>query len=155
MQADDGVAPVVGTAQDLRELELGDLLGNFRDLGQRLVVSVFAFLFLSEVEEKTRVFEVGAISFQRIEDGFQRCLLFENGLRFLAVLPKIGTRNDDVQLFEPLLLSLRVKDASAEGPVSLPGGLTVLWSRRTWGFSRSQNTGFRSQESGKYGISSF
>jgi len=61
MQAHDGVAPVVGTAQDLRELKLGDLLGNFRDLVQRFVVSVFAFLFLSEVEEETGLFEVGAI----------------------------------------------------------------------------------------------
>jgi len=132
MQADDGIAPVVGAAQDLSELELGDLLRNFRDLGQRLVMSVFAFLFLSEVEEKAGLFEVGTIFFQRIEDRFERSLFFENGLRFLPILPKIGTRNDQVQLFEPLLLSFRVKDASAEGPVSLPGGLTALWSRRTW-----------------------
>jgi hypothetical protein len=45
-------------------------LRNFHDLGQRLAMRVLVFLFFSQVEEKARLFKVGAIFFQRVEDGF-------------------------------------------------------------------------------------
>ena len=56
------------------------------------------------------------------EDGFEGRLFFENGLRFVGVVPEIRLGGDLVQLLDTLLLAVDVKAASATAQAALRGG---------------------------------
>jgi hypothetical protein len=107
-------------------------LSDLRHLGRGFAKRLFAFLVPRQIEKEARVFELGAILVPRIDDVFEARLLLENGLRLVAVVPEIGFGCEPVQLFDPLLLAVEVKDASAEARASLPGGSTAPWSLPTW-----------------------
>jgi len=63
----------------------------------------------------------------RIDDALERGLLFEDALRFFAVVPEIRLGGESVQLFDPLLFALDVKAASAKVRAALRGGSIALW----------------------------
>ena len=63
--------------------------------------------------------------FPGVDDLPQRGLLFEDSLRFIAVVPEIRARSDLGQLVDSFLFSFEVKDASAEARAALPGGSVV------------------------------
>jgi hypothetical protein len=65
------------------------------------------------------------VLFPGIDDGFERGLLFENSLSLFPVVPEIRLCGDLVQLGDALLLSLEVKDASAEARAAVPIGSVV------------------------------
>jgi hypothetical protein len=112
MQAHDRVSLVVGTAEDLPELELGQLLRDLRDFSSGFVERLFALLVLSEIEKKTRLFQLGAKFLPGLQDAFQSRLFLEDALRLIGFVPEIGPGGELVQLFDALLLAVEVKDAS-------------------------------------------
>jgi hypothetical protein len=112
MQAHDRVSLVVGTAEDLPQLQLGQLLRDLGDFGRRFVQRFFALFVFGEIEKKTRLFELGAILLPRVQDVFYPRLLFEDRLRLVGVVPEIGLGGELIQLFDALLLAVEVKAAS-------------------------------------------
>ena len=60
--------------------------------------------------------------FSAIENVFDSRLFFEDGLGPVRVVPKIRLRRDSVQLFDPFLLAVDVKAASANARAALQGG---------------------------------
>jgi hypothetical protein len=126
MEADDGVSLIVRPAENLSQLQLRELLGDLRDFAGRFAERLFALLVFREIEKEARFFEVGAILLPRIEDVFEARLLFENCLRLVAVVPEIGLGGELVQLFDPLLFAVEVKDASGEARASLAGESVAL-----------------------------
>jgi hypothetical protein len=90
MKRHDGVAPVVGSAKELRQLGLRQLLADRGNLRRGLVERLFALFVFGDVEEKTRLFQVGAVLGPRLDGALERRLLFKNRLGFLGVVPKIG-----------------------------------------------------------------
>ena len=60
--------------------------------------------------------------FPTIENVFESRLFFEDGLGTVRVVPKIRLRRDLVQLFNPFLLAVDVKAASAKVQAALQGG---------------------------------
>jgi hypothetical protein len=112
MQAHDRVSLVVGAAEDLPELEVGQLLRDLGNFDGGFVQRLFAFFVFGEIEKKTRLFELGAILLPRFQNGFYARLLFEDCLRLVGFVPEIRLGGELVQLFDALLLALKVKDAS-------------------------------------------
>jgi hypothetical protein len=127
MESDDGVAPVIGTAEKLRQLGLRHLAGDLGNFGRRFAERFFALFILGDLEKKTRLFEPGPVFFPRIDYTFESGLFFEDALGFFAVAPEIRLRGQSVQLLAPLLFSLDVKAASATVRVALRGESVVLW----------------------------
>ena len=60
--------------------------------------------------------------FPAIENVFDSRLFFEDGLGPVRVVPKIRLRRELIQLFDPFLLAVNVKAASAKARAALPGG---------------------------------
>ena len=127
MQSDDGVTPVIGAAEKLRQLGLGHFPGNFRDFGRRFAKSLFALFVLGDVEKKACLFEPDPVFFPKIDYAFEGGLFFEDALGFFAVVPEIRLRGQSVQLLDPLLFSFDVKAASATDRAALRGESIVLW----------------------------
>ena len=127
MERDDGVTPVIGAAEKLRQLGLRHLASDLGNFGRRLAERFFALFVLGDLEKKPRLFEPGPVFFPSIDDRFEPGLLFEDALGFFAVVPEIRLGSELVQLCDPLLFSFDVKAASARDRGALPGGLTVLW----------------------------
>ena len=126
MQRDNRIAAVVGSAQNLRQFGLGHPLSNLGHLCRRFAERFVALFVLGDVEKETSLFESRSISFPGVDDVFEGGLLFENGLSFFAVVPEIRLGGDLVQLLNPRLFSIEVKDASAEVRVVLLDALVVL-----------------------------
>jgi hypothetical protein len=132
MQADDRVSAIVRTPQHLAELDLGDTLCSFAQLGGRLAERVVAFLLLRHVKKEAGFFQVVLVFLPGFADAFEGGLLSKNGLGFFAVVPEVGSGSGLVQLFDSFLLGLEVKDASAEAATGLPTVSIVLWFLQTW-----------------------
>jgi hypothetical protein len=126
MKVDDGIAPVVRTAEQLLELGFGHLFANSGDLCCGLGEGVLAFFIFSNIKEKPGLFQLGAMLCPCVDDRFERRLFFEYRLGFFCVVPEIGLRGDLVQFLDPLLLAFDVKDASAEDRDAVRGESTVL-----------------------------
>jgi len=126
MKVDDGIAPVVRTAEQLLELGFGHLFANSGDLCCGLGKGVLAFFIFSNIKEKPGLFQLGAMLCPCVDDRFERRLFFEYRLSFFCVVPEIGLRGDLVQFLDPLLLAFDVKDASAEDRDAVRGESTVL-----------------------------
>jgi hypothetical protein len=120
MEAHDRIAAIVRTAEDLRKLGLRHALRHVGDFCRSFAEGVVALFVFGNVEEEARLFKVRAIFFPGIYDAFERGLLFEDSLGFFGIVPKIGLGGNLVQLRDPLLLSLEVKDASGAVRVALP-----------------------------------
>jgi hypothetical protein len=75
---------------------------------------------------------VGLIFFPAFADVFEVGLLSEDGLGFFAVVPEVGAGSGLVQLFDAFLLTLEVKDASAEAAGGLPTVSIAPWFLQTW-----------------------
>jgi len=58
MKCNNGVSPVIGTAQELGELGLGHALGHLGDFRRGLGERLFALFVLRDVEEEACLFEV-------------------------------------------------------------------------------------------------
>jgi hypothetical protein len=99
MELDDRVARVVGVAEHLLELDLGQFLGDFADLGRCFAQRLLALLVFREVEKEARLFELGPVLLPRIEDVLDAGLLFEDRLRLIGVVPEIRLGGELVQLF--------------------------------------------------------
>ena len=127
MERDDGIAPIIGTAEKLRQLGLGHLPDDLGDFGRRFAERIFAFFVLGDLEKKPRLFEPGPVFFPRIDYAFEGGLFFEDALGFFAVVPEIRLRGQSVQLCDPLLFSFDVKAASATVRVALRGESVALW----------------------------
>jgi hypothetical protein len=112
VKSNDGIALIVRTAENLAQLQLGQLLRDLRDFSGGFVERFFALLVFGEIEKKARLFQLGAIFFPGLQDGFYTRLFLEDGLRLVGVVPKIGLGGELVQLFDALLLAVEVKDAS-------------------------------------------
>jgi len=76
VEHDDGVAPVVRPAEELRQLGLRHLSADAGNLRRGFGQSVFAFLVLGDVEKKPRVFEIRAMLRPDVDDILQRGLFF-------------------------------------------------------------------------------
>jgi hypothetical protein len=126
MKVDDGIAPVVRTAEQLLELGFGHLFANSGDLCCGLGKGVLAFFIFSNIKKKPGLFQFGAMLCPCVDDRFERRLFFEYRLSFFCVVPEIGLRGDLVQFLDPLLLAFDVKDASAEDRDAVRGESTVL-----------------------------
>ena len=126
MKVDDGIAPVVRTAEQLLELGFGHLFANSGDLCCGLGKGVLAFFIFSNIKKKPGLFQLGAMLCPCVDDRFERRLFFEYRLGFFCVVPEIGLRGDLVQFLDPLLLAFDVKDASAEDRDAVRGESTVL-----------------------------
>lgn len=125
MKVDDGIAPVVRTAEQLLELGFGHFFTDGRYLCCRFGERVFALLIFRDIKKKPRLLEFGAMLCPRIDHRFERRLLLEDGLGFFRVVPEIGLGSDLVQLLDPFLLGFDVKDASAGDRDAVRGELTV------------------------------
>jgi hypothetical protein len=132
MELDDRVARVVGVAEHLLELDLGQLLGDFADLCGGFAQRLLALLVFREIEKEARLFELDPVLLPRIERVLDAGLLFEDRLRLVGVVPEIGLGGELVQLFETFLLAVEVKDASGAGRAAPRGGLAGLGFLRTW-----------------------
>jgi hypothetical protein len=125
MESDNGVAPVIGTAEELRQLGLRHLPCDLGDFGRRFAERFFALFVPGDVEKEACLFEPGPVFFPKIDDALEGGLLFENALGFFAVVPEIRLRGQSVQLLDPLLFSFDVKAASARVGVALRGESVV------------------------------
>jgi hypothetical protein len=90
----------------LGQLGLRNPLSNLGDFGRGLVQRFFVFFVLGDIEKEARLFEAGLILFPGIDDVLESRLFLKNSLGFFAVVPEVGTRNDLIELFDPLLLRL-------------------------------------------------
>ena len=122
MKRDDGVAPVIRTAEQLLELGLCHFFADGGDFCCRFAERVFALFILGDVKKKPRLLELGAMFFPRIDHRFERGLFLEYRLGFFGVVPEIRLGGDLVQLLDPFLLAFDVKDASAGDRDALRGG---------------------------------
>ena len=68
MERDDGVAPVVGAAEQLRQLGLRHLLGDRRDFGRGFAERFFALFVFGDVEKKARLFKIGVMLFPGVDE---------------------------------------------------------------------------------------
>jgi len=125
MKDDNGVAPVVGTAQEQCQLCLRHLAGHLGNLSGRFAQRIFALFILGNVEKKARFFEARTLLFPGVDDSFDGGLFFENGLGFFAVVPEVWLGCERSQLFDALLLAGDVKAASAKALRALQGGSIV------------------------------
>ena len=126
MKVDDGIAPVVRTAEQLLELGFGHFFANSGDLCCGLGKGVLVFFIFSDIKKKPGLFQLDAMLCPCVDDRFERRLFFEYRLGFFCVVPEIGLRGDLVQLLDPVLLAFDVKDASAGARDAVRGESTVL-----------------------------
>jgi hypothetical protein len=61
MEADDRVSLVVGAAENLLELQLGQFLSDLRYFTGCLAERFFALLVFGEIEKEARLLQLGAI----------------------------------------------------------------------------------------------
>jgi hypothetical protein len=74
MEGHNGIAPVIGPAQDERQFGALHIIAHLGHLGRRLVQRLFALLLLSNVEKEPRFFEAGALFLPSLDDTVQRGL---------------------------------------------------------------------------------
>ena len=122
MKCDNGVTPVVDTAEQLRQLGLGHLLGDCVDLAGGFAERFVALLVFGDVKKKPRLRKIGVMFFPTGENVFEGRLFFKNALRFVGVVPKIRLGGDLVQFRDALLLGVDVKVASAVARAALRDG---------------------------------
>jgi hypothetical protein len=122
VKRNNGVAPVIGLAEQLRQLGLRHLLGNYVDLAGSFAERLVALLVFSDVEKKSRLRKIGLMFFPTSENAFEGRLFFENALRLVGVVPKIRLGSNLVQFRDALLLGVDVKAASAVARAALRGG---------------------------------
>lgn len=94
MKRDDRIAPIIGTAEDLRELGLSHSLSYFCDFGCRFLQSLVALSFAGKVKKKTSLFEARSVFLPVFYDSFKRGLLSEYRLSFVGVVPEIRLGSD-------------------------------------------------------------
>jgi hypothetical protein len=116
------VSAVVRPAEQLCELSLRHLGADGGNFGCGLAQRIVALFVFGDIKKKPRLFEVRAVLRPGVDDAFEGRLFLEDRLRLFRVVPEIRLGGDLVQLLDPLLLALDVKDASAKARVALPGG---------------------------------
>src|SRR5688500_4258134 len=122
MERDDGVAPIVRSAEKLGQLGLGHFLPDARDFGRGLGESIFTLLFFGDVEKEARLFQIRAMLRPSVNNALKRGLLPYDPLSFFRVVPKIRLIGEPAYILDPLLFAVDVKDASVKARVALPGG---------------------------------
>jgi len=126
MKRDNGIPPVVRTAEQLLELGFGHLFADSRYLCCCLGKGILAFFIFGDIKKKPGVFELGAMLRPCLDDCFERGLFLEDRLGFFCVVPEIRLGGDLVQLLDSFLLGFDVKDASAGDRDAVRGELAVL-----------------------------
>ena len=63
MKRDDGVTPIIGTAEQLGQLGLRHLLGDAATLPAASPSASSLFLVFGDVEKKPRLFKIGLVFF--------------------------------------------------------------------------------------------
>jgi hypothetical protein len=76
MEGDDGVAPVVRTAEKLRQLGFGHLSGDGSDFTRGFTERVVALLVFGDAEKKSRFFQICVMFSPAVNDAFQAGLFF-------------------------------------------------------------------------------
>jgi hypothetical protein len=89
MKRDDRITPIIGAAEDLRELGLSHPLSHLCDFGCGFLQSLIALFFAGKVKKKTSLFEARSMLLPIVYDSFKRGLLFEYRLSFVGVVPEI------------------------------------------------------------------
>ena len=94
MKRDDRIAPIIGTAEYLRELGLSHSLSYFCDFDCRFLQSLVALSCAGKVKKKTSLFEARSVLLPIFYDSFKRGLFFEYRLSFVGVVPEIRLGSD-------------------------------------------------------------
>jgi hypothetical protein len=89
VERNDRIAPIIGPAEDLRELGLSHSLSDLCDFGCRFLQSLVALFFTGKVKKKTSLFEVRSMLLPIFYDSFKRGLFFEYRLSLVGVVPEI------------------------------------------------------------------
>jgi hypothetical protein len=77
MERNDRIAPIIGTAEDLRELGFSHTPSHLSDFGCRFLQSLVALFFTGKVKKETSLFEVRSVLLPIFYDSFKRGLFFE------------------------------------------------------------------------------
>jgi hypothetical protein len=72
MERNDRIAPIIGAAEDLRELGVSHPLCYLCHFGCGFLQSVVAIFFAGEVKKKTSLFEARPVLLPIFYDGFKR-----------------------------------------------------------------------------------
>jgi hypothetical protein len=72
MKTDDGIAPVIGTAENLRQLAFGHSPADLADLDRSLLQSLSTVLFTGKLKKKPGLFQPCPLFFPTVYNDLER-----------------------------------------------------------------------------------